>query len=141
MREMENQQYIEFGSGGDKYAIAIGDIHEIIRIQEVTETPNCPPYVKGVINLRGKIVPVISLRSLFQLPEAAHARSHRIIVVNHKEEIVGVVVDEVDRVTTYSDIQPPPDRIGSIEGHFFEAIGIRQDQLVGILKLDQVLLK
>lgn len=67
MHSTDNKQYIEFCVDEENYAIPISEIHEIIKMQEITEIPNSLAYVQGVINLRGKIVPVISLRSLFLL--------------------------------------------------------------------------
>ncbi|MFC6331585.1 chemotaxis protein CheW [Paenibacillus septentrionalis] len=134
-------QYVEFGIEDETYALKISDIQEIIKVQEMTEIPNCRSYVKGVINLRGKIVPIISLRLLFELKEDELTKASRIIVVNHKEEAVGIVVDRVNKVTTFPDIQPPPERIGGISGSYFTAIGVSESGLVGILKLNEVLLQ
>lgn len=141
MQTTGQEQYIEFAIEKEQYAIRIQDIHEIIKIQDITEIPNVTPYVKGVINLRGKIVPVISLRILFQLPDKEYTRSTRIIVVHHQEDTVGVIVDRVNKVATFSDIQLPPERVGGVDGNYFAGIGITGSGLVGILKLDEVLLR
>jgi purine-binding chemotaxis protein CheW len=139
MQVTAEEQYVEFGIDIEEYAIRIQDIHEIIKIQDITQIPNVMPYVKGVINLRGKIVPVISLRNLFQLTEKEYSKHTRIVVVRHQEDTVGIIVDRVSKVTTFSDIQPPPERVGGIDGNYFVGIGLTQSSLVGILKLDQVL--
>jgi purine-binding chemotaxis protein CheW len=136
----EQEQYIEFAIESEQYAIRIEDIHEIIKMQTITEIPNAMHYVKGVINLRGKIVPVISLRNLFNLDEKQYSKNTRIVVVHHLEESVGIIVDRVNKVTTFSDIQLPPDRVGGIDGNFFVGIGLNEGGLAGILQLDQVLL-
>ncbi|HZG84252.1 chemotaxis protein CheW [Paenibacillus sp.] len=135
------EQYVEMGVGNAKYALNIRDIHEIIKMQTVTEIPNSKPYVKGVINLRGKIVPIVSLRYLFHLPEEESTKASRIVVVNHREDTVGVIVDQVNKVITFSEIQPPPDRVGTLNGAFFAGIGFTPAGLVGILKLDQLLVR
>lgn len=137
----DQSQYVEFGVHQERYAIKIYDIHEIIKMQEITEVPNTRFYVKGVINLRGKVVPVLSLRSLFGLTEDEYTKTTRIVVVNHQEDTVGIIVDRVNKVTTFSDIQPPPERLGGIQGNYFLGIGLVEDGLVGILKLDEVLLR
>jgi purine-binding chemotaxis protein CheW len=139
--QVGQEQYIEFGIESEQYAIRIQDIHEIIKIQDITQIPNVMSYVKGVINLRGKIVPVISLRNLFHLPEKTYSKTTRIIVVHHQEDTVGIIVDRVNKVTKFNDIQPPPDRVGGIEGNFFVGIGLTDGGLVGILKLDEILLR
>lgn len=135
------EQYVEFGVGEECYAIRIADVHEIIKLQEITDIPNCHYYVRGVINLRGKIVPVISLRSLFALEEAPPTKATRIVVVTHANDAVGLIVDHVNQVALFSDIQPPPERVGGISGSYFVGIGITSDGLVGILKLDEVLIQ
>jgi len=139
METAQHEQYIEVGAGNEKYALRIYDIHEIIKLQDITEIPNSKPYVKGVINLRGKIVPIISLRNRFGLSEEPPTKSTRIIVVIQTDEMIGIVVDRVNRVTTFKDIQPPPARIGSVQGSYFTGIGSTESGLVSILKLEQVL--
>jgi purine-binding chemotaxis protein CheW len=137
--ETSLQQYVEVGIANEKYALKISDIYEIIKMLDITEMPHVKPYVKGVINLRGKIVPIISLRQQFGQPEEAYTKSTRIVVVNHAEEIIGIVVDQVHKVTTFPDIQPPPEHVGGVDGSYFTGIGLTNDGLVGLLKLDRVL--
>lgn len=141
MQTKQQEQYVELGIGNETYAIRIQAIHEIIKIQDITQIPNAMPYLKGVINLRGKIIPVISLRNLFGLMDETYTKFTRIVVVNHAEDTVGVIVDRVNKVTNLSDIQPPPDRVGVISGNYFAGIGITDHGLVGILKLEEVLLR
>lgn len=141
MAAIQAEQYIEMSIGKESYAVRIEEIHEIIKIQPITEIPHCQSYVKGVINLRGKVIPVLSLRSLFGLPDESYTKSTRIVVVRHKQESVGIVVDQVTKVTTYSNIQSPPEQVGSVSGAYFSGIGIEGSRLVGLLKLDEVLLQ
>ncbi|MEO3947196.1 chemotaxis protein CheW [Gorillibacterium sp. CAU 1737] len=140
MPEPGTEQYIEFMVQDEQYAISIHDIFEIIKMQTITPLPNATHYVRGVINLRGSIVPVLSLRSLFSLEEAAYTKATRIVVVHHHEETVGIIVDRVNKVTTFSDIQSPPEQVGDRDGVLFTGIGIAPHGLIGILKLEQVLL-
>lgn len=136
------EQYIQFGIGNEKYAIRISEIHEIIKMQDITEIPNVKSYVNGVINLRGKIVPVISLRHLFSMEHDQYTKSTRIVVVNHEDETIGIIVDQVSKVTVFSEIQPPPERVSGISGANFDGIGLLDGgEIVGILRLDQVLIK
>lgn len=140
MRAAEHEQYVEFGMGEEQYAIRIQDIHEIIRMQEITQIPSVRSYVKGIISLRGKIVPVISLRSVFRQEEKAYSKSTRIILVHHGEDPVGIIVDRVHKVIAFSNIQPPPEWGGGADGRFIAGIGVAGGSLVGILKLDHLLL-
>ncbi|WP_248925103.1 chemotaxis protein CheW [Paenibacillus hamazuiensis] len=140
METTQQVQYIEMSVGKENYAVKIEDIHEIIKVQAITDIPHSKHYIKGVINLRGKVVTVISLRNLFGLPDEEYTKRTRIVVVNHREESVGIIVDQVNKVTTYPDIQPPPERVGGVNGAYFSGIGLHGPNLVGILKLDEVLL-
>ncbi|MCR8636202.1 chemotaxis protein CheW [Paenibacillus radicis (ex Xue et al. 2023)] len=134
------EQYIEVGIGEEKYAVGIQDIHEIIRLRDITELPNREAYFKGVINLRGKIVPVISLRIRFGIMEEPYTKSTRIIVINHAGEMVGIIVDRVEKVTTLSEIQPL-DTIGDTDSSCITGFGKTETGLVCILNLEQVLQK
>jgi purine-binding chemotaxis protein CheW len=138
---VRQEQYIEFRIGEENYAIRIEHIHEIIRLQTITPLPHSKPYVKGVINLRGHVVPVISLRRLFGMADDTDTKSTRIVVIKHLEQSVGVRVDLVNKVTLYPVVQPPPERIGDLSGAFFTGIGVREGELVGLLNLDEVLLR
>lgn len=140
MQTMTQEQYIEFGIEKDQYGIPIQDIHEIIKMQDITPIPSVKRYVEGVINLRGEIIPVISLRKFFGLVDKGHTRTTRIMVVHHQEDTVGIIVDRVTKVTTFTDIQAPPERMGRIEGSYFVGIGVTNNGLVAILKLNEVLL-
>lgn len=137
----DQNQYVEFVVYKERYAIKIYDIQEIIKMQAITEVPNTQSYVNGVINLRGKVVPVLSLRSLFGLAEDEYTKSTRIVVIKHKEDTVGIIVDRVNKVAIFTDIQPPSERIGGIQGNYFVGIGLVENGLVGILKLDEILLR
>lgn len=132
-------QYIEIEIENERYALNICDIHEIIKMQDITEIPNSKSYVIGIINLRGKIVPVVSLRNRFGLPEASYSKSTRIVVVNYANEMIGIVVDRVNRVATFANMQPPSERIGDVQDTYFAGIGFTETGLVGVLKLEHVL--
>ncbi|MFC4767213.1 chemotaxis protein CheW [Effusibacillus consociatus] len=132
-------QYVVIELREEKYALRIYDIYEVIKMQKITEVPNSKTYILGVINLRGKIVPIISLRKRFGLPEVPATKSTRIVVVNIQEEIIGIVVDGVNKVATFTDIQPPTEIVSGVDGTYFEGIGQSEEGLVSILKIDRVL--
>ncbi|MFD2671081.1 chemotaxis protein CheW [Marinicrinis sediminis] len=139
MSEAHSHQYVEITVDDGKYALMIQDIHEIIKIQDITQIPNSRPHIKGVINLRGIIVPVISLRNRFGLPELPYDKATRIVVVNLEDDTVGIVVDKVNKVTYFSQVQPSPVQSDDISGEFLSGVGVTDDGLVGILKLEEVL--
>jgi purine-binding chemotaxis protein CheW len=137
--EHAQHKYIQVGIAAEKYAISIRKISEVIRMQEITDVPNTANYVKGVINLRGRIVPVVSLHGRLSMPEMPYSKSTRIVVVNYRDEVVGLIVDQVNKVMIFNDIQPPPDRIGSAQNKYVAGIGHGQEGFVNILDLEIVL--
>lgn len=137
--EYVERKYIQVGIASEMYALSIQDISEVIRMQEITDVPNTANYVKGVINLRGRIVPVVSLHGRLSMPEVPYSKSTRIVVVNYGDEVVGLIVDQVHKVIVFKDIQPPPNRIGSVENKYVSGIGHGQEGLVNILDLNSVL--
>lgn len=91
-------QLVSFQLGQEEFAIDILGVQEIIRLVEITPVPNAPYYVEGVVNLRGKVIPIINLRSRFGLPEVEPTKDTRIIVVEVEHSILGFIVDSVEEV-------------------------------------------
>lgn len=139
MGELEQAQYVAIGIEKEKYAVNIQDIFEIIKMQDITKIPNAPAHLKGVINLRGRIIPVISLRERFGLDDINETKDTRIVVVNYDSEMVGIIVDYVSQVVSFSNVQPPVDSLGNHHGSFFLGIGHSEEELISILNLGAVL--
>ena len=91
-------QLVSFHIGGEEFGLDILRVQEIIRIQALTRVPNSPDFVDGVINLRGKVIPVIALRKRFGLEELAHDKQTRIVVIEVKGTVLGFIVDSVSEV-------------------------------------------
>src|SRR5438874_4320237 len=89
----EERQLVVFQLGAELYGVEIARVHEIIRLQTVTRVPRAPSFVEGVINLRGKVIPVVDLRRRFGLPTVEHTRATRIVVVEIGAQVVGIIVD------------------------------------------------
>ncbi|WP_409347331.1 chemotaxis protein CheW [Paenibacillus sp. MBLB4367] len=139
MADVNQGQYVEIGIAKERFAFRIQDIHEIIKMQQITEIPNSKPYLLGVINLRGTVAPVVSLRKRFGLPEIPFTKTSRIVIVSDEEAMVGLVVDQVYQVTSFQEIQPPPERIGGLDNRYIAGIGKTESDLVSLLKLDRIL--
>lgn len=92
------ERYLTFYLSDEEYGIEIKRVREIIRLLPITHVPLSPPYLKGVINLRGKVIPVISLRLKFGMPESEPTESSCIIVVEFERELVGILVDTISEV-------------------------------------------
>lgn len=108
-------KYLTFHLGVEEFGIRVTQVREIIGVQDITSVPQTPDYVQGVINLRGKVTPVICLRQKFKMPQVEHTQRTCIIVVQIKGEsgpvTLGILVDEVSEVAALAagDIENPPD--------------------------------
>ncbi|WP_231869730.1 MULTISPECIES: chemotaxis protein CheW [Paenibacillus sonchi group] len=139
MSTLQKEQYIELAVGQETCAIRIEEVHEIIKMLTITDIPFSRNEVKGVVNLRGKVVCVMSLRNLLGMSDEPYTRATRIVVVRYRDEFVGLIVDKVNKVTTYGEIHPPSSGQGRGREGVFLGIGQREDQLIGILKLEEIL--
>lgn len=139
MNELLDMQFIAYELSDEKYALKISDVYEIIRMQQITPVHNSKQFLEGVINLRGKVIPVVNLHKRFGLQNYTNTKSTRIVVVKSREEMIGVIVDKVNQVMKFKDIQPPPEMVAGIDGEYFEGLGITDEGVVSILKIDIVL--
>lgn len=119
--ETQEGQYLTFNISGQEYGIDISHVTEIIGIQKITTLPDLPEFVKGVINLRGRVIPVVDIRLRFGMSERDHDERTCIIVVNIDETSVGLVVDTVSEVMNIPEenIEPPPKVNKKIDGNRF----------------------
>jgi len=139
MNDLLDIQFISYELANEKYALKISDVYEIIRMQPITPVHNSKPFLQGVINLRGKIIPVFNLHKRFGLLDYTITKATRIIVVKSREEMIGIVVDKANQVVKFSDIQPPPEMVVGVDGEYFEGLGVTEDGVVRLLKIDVVL--
>lgn len=125
--------YLTFELANEGYGLAIRHVTEIIGIQKVTNVPGMPAHVIGVLNLRGKVIPIIDVRLRFHLPVREYDDRTCIIVVNVNENSVGLVVDKVSEVIDIpqEDIEPPP-TTGKSHNQYIQGLG-KLDQQVKIL--------
>jgi len=137
----DERQLVVFQLGAELYGCDISRVHEIIRLQSVTRVPRAPAFVEGVINLRGKVIPVVDLRRRFGLPTAEHTRASRIVVVEIGDQVVGIVVDGVSEVlrVNSSIVEPPSPVVAGIDSEYLHGIAKLADRLVILLDLDRIL--
>ncbi|MBT9259831.1 MAG: chemotaxis protein CheW [Clostridiales bacterium] len=137
------RQLVLFQVAGETYGLDIYQVREIIRVPEITRVPRTPPYLLGVINLRGGVIPVLDLRRRFHLPDRERHEDQRIIVTEQHGTIVGMIVDGVSEVLTLqeSQIEPPSPYIVSVDTRFIAGIGNLEDRLIVLLDLEEVLSK
>jgi purine-binding chemotaxis protein CheW len=132
-------QVVSFNVGEEEFGIEILSVQEIIRLQDLTRVPNSPKFVDGVINLRGKVIPVIALRKRFGLPQQTHDKETRIVVLETHSIVIGLIVDSVSEVLRVpTDAVVPPPRLGPIEKEFVSGVAKLDDRLLILLDLERI---
>lgn len=134
-------QLVTFSIGEEEFGVNILRVQEIIRTMEITNVPRAPEFVEGVINLRGKVIPIIDLRKRFGLLGKEHDKHTRIIVIEISMMIVGFVVDSVSEVLRIpaNTVEPPPPVVSGLESEYIDGVGKMEDRLLILLDLNQLL--
>jgi purine-binding chemotaxis protein CheW len=134
-------QLVTFDIGSEKFGIDILQVQEIIRMVDITRVPNSESYVKGVINLRGKIIPIIELRARFGIDMVEYNNETRIIVLEDEEITVGFVVDKVNQVTNISKdtVENAPPMIEGIDSDYIAGVSQQKEHLIIILETAKIL--
>ena len=133
-------QYLTFILGPEEYGIDILKVQEIRGYSTITAIPNTPSYIKGVMNLRGAVVPVVDLRTRFGMPTTEYNKFTVIIVVVVGTRILGLVVDAVSDVLNIARdaIEPPPDLGSSIDQAFITGLGKAGEKLILLVDIDRL---
>ncbi|MCL4490888.1 MAG: chemotaxis protein CheW [Nitrospirae bacterium] len=134
-------QLVTFTLGNEEYAVDILRVQEINRMKEITRVPNSPAYVEGVINLRGKVIPVVSLRKKFGLAERENDEQSRIMIMDIQGITMGLVVDAVSEVLRIpaSTVEPTPPMASNISTEFIKGIAKMEDRLIILLDMDRLI--
>ncbi len=134
-------QIVVFDLAGETYGADINAVREIVRMQAITRIPQAPPSIEGVINLRGKVHPVMDLRKRFELAASEETKDSRIVVVDIGEQDVGLIVDavaEVNRIPADA-IEPPSPVVTTSKTDYIWGIAKFADQMIILLDLNKVL--
>ena len=139
--DTQKDKFLTFHLAGEDYGIEIAHVTEIIGIQKITEVPDMPDFVKGVINLRGKVIPVMDVRRRFNLEARDYDDRTCIIVVDIRGTAVGLVVDKVNEVADIpaDQIEPPPMTKQGSASRFIQGIGKIGDEVKILLTIDRLL--
>ena len=134
-------QLVTFSIGEEEFGVNILKVQEIIRTMDITKVPRAPAFVEGVINLRGKVIPIIDLRKRFGLFSKPEDKDTRIVVIEINNIIVGFVVDAVSEVLRIpaSTVEPPPPVVAGVESDYINGVGKLKDRLLIMLDLDKIL--
>ena len=144
MTDITTQQYLTFGLGGEVFALETGSVREVIELVPVTRIPKTPPFMRGVINLRGHAVPVVDLRIKFDMPQVKDTVNTCIIIVDVEVEgeqsHMGAIVDSVREVFEMgSDQITPPPRMGTaVRADFIRGMGKQNEEFIMILDIGRV---
>lgn len=133
-------QLVTFEVAEEEFAVDILAVQEINRMMELTRVPQSPPEVEGVINLRGRIIPVLDLRKRFKLGVSERNDNNRIVVVEVHSQTIGFIVDRVHEVLRINSsiVEPAPDMVCSIDSDFIAGVGKLEDRLLILLELGRL---
>lgn len=136
----EQLQLVTFEVANEEFAVDILAVQEINRMMDLTRVPQSPDDVEGVINLRGKIIPVLDLRKRFGFPESKRDEHSRIVVVDVNDRVIGFIVDRVHEVLRVSSsiVEPAPAMVCSVDSAFIAGVGKLDDRLLILLDLTQL---
>jgi purine-binding chemotaxis protein CheW len=134
-------KYLTFSLAEEDYGIEIRHVIEIIGIQKITKVPNLPAFIKGVINLRGKVIPVMDVRARFNLEARDYDERTCIVVVDIDGEGMGLVVDHVNEVAGIPEaqVEPPPASPHSRADHYISGIGKMEDEVKILLNVERLI--
>lgn len=136
----QTRQVITFIANGQEFASGIMAIREIRGWTDTTPLPHVPDYVRGVINLRGMVLPVLDLKARLGLGRTEASPKHVIIVVHSGQRMTGILVEAVSDILTLaeSDIQPPPDVMGVDGSHYIDGIAALDGRMVTLLGMEEL---
>ncbi|MCJ8170074.1 chemotaxis protein CheW [Atopomonas sediminilitoris] len=135
------REYLTFTLGPEEYAIDILRVQEIRGYDQVTAIANTPKFIKGVINLRGAIVPIVDLRIKFKLSEPVYNQFTVVIILNVADRVVGVVVDSVSDVIGLAEgaIKPPPEFGGAFDTQYLLGLGTVDERMLILVDIEQLM--
>ncbi|GAB4278609.1 MAG: chemotaxis protein CheW [Candidatus Rifleibacteriota bacterium] len=139
--DTQEGKYLSFRIGNEAYGIEIRHVTEIVGIQKITEVPDMPEYVKGVINLRGSVVPVVDVRLRFHMKPVEYDDRTCVIVVSIEDSPIGLVVDAVKEVVSIpaEKISPAPSVARGEIARYIKGIGRFENDVIILLSMDKLL--
>jgi purine-binding chemotaxis protein CheW len=136
----EELQLVVFQLAEEEFAVEVGQVQEIIPMQDITRLPRAPHFIKGILNLRGKILPVIDLAERLGVPTKP-TDSQRIVITNLEDQQVGMIVDSVTEVLRLpaGAVEPPPPMIAEVSGAYLRGVARPGDRMLILIDLSKVL--
>ncbi|MGA1794472.1 MAG: chemotaxis protein CheW [bacterium] len=133
-------KFVTFFLDAEEYALPVSQVREIKRVGEITRVPNAPQHIRGVMNLRGRIVPVLELKKRLQLGEAAIDMDSRIVVVEQGNRVLGLMVDRVSQVMNIAaeQIDNAPEEVVQVNENYLKGVGKLDERMIILLDLEQI---
>jgi purine-binding chemotaxis protein CheW len=134
-------ELVSFKIGNEEFGVDISNVKEIMKMLQITKVPNSPDFVEGVINLRGRVIPIIDLRCRLHIEKREQDKDTRIIVVELNNSTVGFIVDAVKEVLRIpvSVTEAPPEMVTGYNSDFIQSVGKLEDRLLILIDLSKVL--
>ena len=136
------ETWVAFSLAGEIFALPVTPVREVVRVASITRVPHAPKPIRGVTNMRGRVIPVIDLRLRIELPQAELGRASRVIVVSSRGRLLGLLVDGVHQVIHIDmhRIQPPPEDVMTVQSDYLRGVYHLEDQLILLLDIDRALI-
>jgi purine-binding chemotaxis protein CheW len=136
----EAVQVVSFRLGREEYGVDISQVQEIIRLVDITHVPRAPRFIEGVINLRGQLIPIIDLRTRFDMARIEPTKSTRIVVTEIGSKRIGIVVDSVSEVLNIpvENVEETPEIVAGVGTEYIRSVGKLGDRLIIMLDLTRV---
>jgi len=136
------ETWVAFSLAGEIFALPVEPVREVVRVASITRVPHAPRPIRGVTNMRGRVIPVIDLRLRIELPETELGRASRVIVVSSRGLLLGLLVDAVHQVVHIDRalMQPPPEDVMTIQSDYLSGVYHLDDQLILLLDIDRALI-
>lgn len=136
------ETWVTFELADETFALPVNPVREVVRVASITRVPHAPRPIRGVTNMRGRVIPVIDLRLRIELPETELARSSRVIVVSSRGRLLGLLVDSVHQVVHIdaNQVQPPPDDVMTVQSDYLCGVYHQGDHLILLLDIDRALI-
>lgn len=133
-------QLVSFTLNEEEFGIDILMVQEIIRMLQITKVPNSPDFVDGVVNIRGRIIPVVDLRCKLGMPRKEHDKETRVVIVEVSGKTIGFIVDAVTEVLRIpsSTIEAPPELVAGVNSEYIKAVGKLEDRLLILIDLEKI---
>ena len=137
----KNIQVVVFSISKEFYGVPIAAVQEIVRVPEVTSVPDAPDFFEGVINLRGKIVPIVDLRKRLRLASSGRTKSSRVLVAENGGRVIGLLVDAVSEVRRLpaDAVEPPPEIISAVGIEYITGVAKAGERLIIFLDIKKIL--